>query len=230
MTDHCSCGARLKLGDRRGLYRHLRSLAHRQPDLVRQMLADPSLSLREVGRQLRLSGERVRQLAVQFDIDRQRGREQLKEQRKEQQKRQLCERQQGFPRGATHALKKKLARLRAEGYQVLVSLRRNRMMSTTGLEINGHRCTLRVTRQGARTLTGRTRAKYYSFRIKRRSADFVLFHIEERNDTYVVPVGWLSSGEMSWIPYGRIEGYHNQRQRNWEQWREAWSQLKHESE
>lgn len=222
MAYHCSCNARLKDADQRGLYLHLRSLAHRRSELVRGMLADSSLSLREVGRRLKLSGERVRQLALQFGIDRQRGPEQLKQQKK---KEQLRKREEGLPRLATPTLEKKLARLRGNGYRVLVSLRRDRERSASDLEINGHCCTIRVTRQLARTVTAGQRVKYYSFKLKRRSAEFVLFHIEERNDTYVVPVSWLGPGETSWVPYGRIEGYHGYEQRDWEQWREAWSQL-----
>lgn len=226
MKDRCTCGAELKSEDRRGLALHMRGVAHRQPEIVRQMLADRSLSLRELGRRLKLTGERVRQLAILFEIDRKRGREQLNERFKEQRKKLLQKRQEGFPQRATPALRKKLARLRSEGYQVLASLCGNGMKSMLELDIDGHRCTIRVTRQPPRSLRSGTTVKYYSFRLKRRSADFVLFHIEERNITYVVPVGWLGSGEMSWVPVGRIEGYHNAEQRDWEQWREAWSQLK----
>jgi len=130
----------------------------------------------------------------------------------------------GFPRGAPENFNEKLTKLRERGWVVKVHTGSD-YQPRRMLEINGHTLRLQINAQTSPWVPKRAIGGYYKFGVQHRENAFVLLHITTLNDTYIVPTSWLAGGGAVYVPYGRIEGYKGQPQRDWGQWLEAWEQL-----
>jgi hypothetical protein len=221
--ERCSCG---KVVTTKGSARiHRAGSLHKNARRIRALLSTPCITLQNIGDRIGISRERVRQIARSVGID-----------TSNAARRSVCvvnkyNRLQAtsYPKYAPRGLQEKIDNFRNRGWEIIVPLTKDKVskrLSTKTLLVNGYTTQVSVISKAFRP-DKKCHVYYYHTGKPRRKADFYIYHISPKNDTYIVPASYFeeTSVENVYIPYARIENYNNIPQRNWSQWLENWGQL-----
>lgn len=196
--------------------RHLAGAVHLHSKRIRALLAEPCITLEEIGKRLGVTRERVRQIAKLLQLESNRhgicvlNRREAERERRSKSLDELPE-----------ILRARLSKFRLQGIEVLNDGR----AYYHRLIVNGRRCSWRFA--SAHWQARKGNRLYFHFNVSQ-CADFLLLVAgDPLNTVYVIPASEISSSSIC-IPIGSPSpGWEKRRKhsRNWEQWREAWHLL-----
>jgi hypothetical protein len=197
--------------------RQVKGVLKSQKRRLLALMERPCMTLEVVADRLGVTRQRIHQIAGELGID-------------TGARRRVCTLKQhklreGHLLPDTHPrIIERLVALRGQGYSVQGKyMPKSGQMQKAAVDINGISCRICITESPARKLRPRSRVSYFTFQLPRSNAEFLILYIAQADVAYVVRRSWVSASIC--IPIGRIEGYNNIPQRDWEQWREAWHLL-----